>query len=376
VTIDSALLGLIAPLLPEIEQRTGANAAELGLALAADAIPIVLLALPIGRSVDRVGGRPLLIGGILLIAAGSAVIAVTSSLEVLVAGRVLQGVGSAMSWISALTIVSDLAPPDKRGESLGIAFAMIGVGSIAGPTLGGVAADLISYAAPFLIVCALSLAVAVAGVVVLPRERRAEPSETPALRAIARSAGSRKGAIATSITLGAALVLGMLELVVPLDLDARLGLSAAAIGVLFGGSIAVDSAIAPFGGRWGDRSGRRRPAVIGLATLGASCVALAALGSVVGAAVGMALFGAGLSLAFTAAVPWLDEAFGELERGLGYGVLNLLYAAGYALGPVLGGVLLSFGSADLAYLLTAAALGVGTVVVLLASASITTAPSS
>jgi hypothetical protein len=35
VTIDSALLGLIAPLLPEIEQRTGAGDAALGLALAA-----------------------------------------------------------------------------------------------------------------------------------------------------------------------------------------------------------------------------------------------------------------------------------------------------------------------------------------------------
>ena len=376
MTIDSALLGLIAPLLPEIEQRTDATAAELGIALAADAIPIVLLALPIGRAVDRVGSRWLLIGGILLIAAGSAVIAVTSSLEVLVAGRVLQGIGSSMSWISALTIVSDLAPPDKRGESIGVAFAAIGVGSIAGPTLGGVAADVISYAAPFLIVCALSVAVAAVGFVVLPRERRAEPSETPALRAIARSAGSRKGAIATSMTLGAALVLGTLELVVPLDLDARLGLSAAAIGVLFGGSIAVDSAIAPIGGRWGDRRGRRWPAVLGFATLGASALALAALGGVGGAAAGMALFGAGLSLAFAAAVPWLDEAFGELERGLGYGVLNLLYASGYALGPVVGGVLLSVGSADLAYYLTAAALAAGTVALLRATASMTTAPSS
>ncbi len=40
VTIDSALLGLIAPLLPEIEQRTGAGDAALGLALAAYAVPI------------------------------------------------------------------------------------------------------------------------------------------------------------------------------------------------------------------------------------------------------------------------------------------------------------------------------------------------
>jgi MFS family permease len=376
VTIDSALLGLIAPLLPVIEERTGAGPAELGIALAADAIPIVFLALPLGRAVDRIGTAPLLIGGSFLIAAGSAVIAVTSSLEVLVAGRLLQGIGSSTSWIAALTIVSDLAPPDKRGEKIGTAFAAIGIGSIAGPTLGGVAAEVISYAAPFLIVSGLSIAVAVVGIVVLPRERRVEPSETPALRAIARGAGSRIGIIATSMILGGALVLSMLELVVPLDLDERLALSSAAIGLLFGGSIAVDSACAPFAGRWGDRRGRRWPATTGLATLGVSAVALAVLGGVVGAAIGLALFGAGLSLTFAGAVPWLDDAFGELERGLGYGLLNMLYAAGYALGPLIGGVLLAAGSADLAYYLMAAALAAGTAAVFLASASTTTAPSS
>ena len=71
------------------------------------------------------------------------------------------------------------------------------------------------------------------------------------------------------------------------------------------------------------------------------------------------MFGAGLSLTFAAAVPWLDEAFGETERGFGYGVLNLLYAAGYTIGPLLGGVLLGVASADVAYGLTAVALGCG-----------------
>jgi MFS family permease len=59
-------------------------------------------------------------------------------------------------------------------------------------------------------------------------------------------------------------------------------------------------------------------------------------------------------------VPWLDEAFPGRERGLAYGVQNLVYAAGYAVGPILGGLLLEAWNADLAYGLAAAALGVGT----------------
>ncbi len=154
-------------------------------------------------------------------------------------------------------------------------------------------------------------------------------------------------------------------MVAPLDFDRRLDLSSAGIGLLFAGSIAVDAALAPVGGRWGDQRGRRGPAVTGLALMAASALLLAGLGGTLGAALALGVFGAGLSLTFAAAVPWLDEAFGEMERGLGYGVLNLLYAAGYLIGPLLGGVLLGVASADAAYGLTAAVLGCGAGIVLL-----------
>jgi MFS transporter, DHA1 family, solute carrier family 18 (vesicular amine transporter), member 1/2 len=374
VAMDTALLGLIAPLLPDIERRTGASEGALGVALAADAVPIVLFSLPLGRAADAFGRRAMLIAGVLLIAGGSVLIAVTESLGVLIAGRAVQGLGSAASWIAALTLVSDLAPPGKRGESIGIALAATGAGSIGGPALGGVTADLLSYAAPFLIVCGLSLALAVAATFVLPRESRRPTQPTSTWRTIARSAGSGIGAIATGISLGGACALGVVELVAPLDLDARLGLSSSAIGLLFAGSIAVDAALAPLGGRWGDRRGRWGPAVLGLVTVALSIALLALLGGTLGAAVALGAFGAGYSLAFAAAVPWLDETFGEVQRGLGYGLLNVLYAAGYAIGPVVGGALLELGSADLAYWVTAVAFAAGAVV--LARASTMTAPSS
>ena len=63
VTIDTALLGLIAPLLPEIEQRTGASEGALGASLAAYAVPIVFLSLALGRLADSLGRRGLLIAG-------------------------------------------------------------------------------------------------------------------------------------------------------------------------------------------------------------------------------------------------------------------------------------------------------------------------
>jgi len=93
VTIDSALLGLIAPLLPDIERRTGAGDAALGLALAAYAVPIALLSIPLGRAADSIGRRALLVAGLLIVAVGSLLIAVSDSIAVLLAARAVQGIG-------------------------------------------------------------------------------------------------------------------------------------------------------------------------------------------------------------------------------------------------------------------------------------------
>jgi multidrug resistance protein len=356
VTIDSALLGLIAPLLPLIQERTGASDAAVGIALAAYAAPIALLSLPLGRAADRLGRKPLLILGLLLIGVGSVLIAASRSLELLIAARVIQGVGSAASWISALALVSDTSEPGRRGQSIGAALAATGVGSIAGPALGGVAADVLSYEAPFLIVCALALALMAAAVVLLPRGVKHTAPAAPALAVVFRTLRAGNAGWAAAITLVSAAVLGLVEVVAPLDLDQRLGLSASAIGLLFAASIAVDAAASPLGGRWGDRRGRLVPAVAGMGLSALSLGLLAVLPGWLGAALALGVYGAGFALSFAAAVPWLDETFEERERGLGYGVQNLLYAGGYAIGPVVGGWLLELSGADFAYLVTAAAI--------------------
>jgi multidrug resistance protein len=359
VTIDSALLGLIAPLLPEIEARTGAGDAALGLTLTAYAVPIAVLSLPLGRATDAMGRRPLLVAGLLILAIGSVLVAISNSIGILMAARAVQGVGSAASWISALALVSDTAPPGRRGEALGVALGATSAGSIAGPALGGVTAQLLSFEAPFLIFCGLALALLLAALAVLPHEGVRTTSAVPALPAIIRSTRSGIGAWAAAVILGGACSLGLVEVVAPLDLDARLGLSSSAIGLLFAASIAIDAALSPLGGRWGDRRGRRGPAVAGIAVTAASMLALAVLPGVGGTAVALGIYGAGFSLMMAASVPWLDEAFPGRERGLAYGVLNLVYAAGYAIGPILGGLLLGVGDADLAYGLAAVALVVG-----------------
>lgn len=358
IALDTALLGVIAPLLPEIERRTSAGEVELGLALGAYSVPIVLLSIRFGRLADSRGRRPLLLAGLALTAVGSLVIAVPASLELLLVGRVIQGVGSSASWIAALALIGDLAPPDRKGEMIGYGLAANSVGAIGGPAIGGVLGGGIGFAAPFLVLAALALVIVAAGWRILPRAA-GSPRSAGAPARVLRRAFTGPAIGATGISIGGALAIGMLEVVVPLDVDERLGFSAVAIGALFAGVAAIGALAAPIAGGRGDRGGRRPVAIVGLALLAASALPLVLVGGVLGVSIGLALFGIGSSTTFAAAVPWLDDAFGAFDRGAAYGGLNVLYALGYAIGPLLAGALLQLSGPEFAYGSLGVAMAVG-----------------
>ncbi len=368
IALETSLLGLIAPLLPEIERRTGAGDAALGLALGAYAIPILLVSIPVGRLADSIGRRPLLLGGLVLTAIGSLLIAFTHSLELLLVGRAVQGLGSTASWVAALALVSDLARPGRKGEAIGYALAANSFGAIAGPAIGGVAGGEIAFEAPFLLVAATAAGMFAAGLAILPRTTpAAPPTESPAgiAAVLLRPAVIAPGAV---VVAGASF-LGMIDFTVPLDLDRRLGTATAAIGLIFALTAALDL-IAPIAGKAGDRRGRRPIVVLGAAVVALSGVLLALSGSLVGAGAALLVFGAGQSIGFAAAVPWLDDTFGDFDRGLAYGGLNFVYAIGYTAGPLLGGWLLESASADVVYLLMAGVAAAGGIILLIARKSL------
>ena len=115
----------------------------------------------------------------------------------------------------------------------------------------------------------------------------------------------------------------------------------------------IDACASPPAGKAGDRFGRRPVALAGSLLMAGAGVLLAALGGLAGAWIALGVLTVGISAIFAAAVPWLDDTFGELDRGLAYGGLNLIYALGYTVGPLIGGWLLGHHGADTAYALIA-----------------------
>ena len=148
------------------------------------------------------------------------------------------------------------------------------------------------------------------------------------------------------------------EVVAPLDLDDRLGLSSAAIGLLFAAGRAV-----------GGPARQARPGPRRARDHGALSAPARRPARVARTAIALGTYGVGFSLCFAAAVPMLDESFDEAQRGLAYGVQNVLYAGGYALGPILGGLLLDVASAKVVYVGTAAAVAGATIALLVGDRS-------
>src|SRR5207244_11435207 len=126
-----------------------------------------------GRASDRIGRKPLLLLSMAGTAAGSLLTGLAGSLPLLFVGRVVDGIsGSSVSVAQAA--VSDVAPPGERARLLGLLGAAFGVGFVAGPAIGALAA-LGGPRVPFLLAGGLAAVNAVVASRRLPETHASDP---------------------------------------------------------------------------------------------------------------------------------------------------------------------------------------------------------
>jgi MFS family permease len=123
--------------LPTIESSLGGGPTELQLIVAGYALAFGLVLVPAGRLGDIHSRKVLFTIGLSAFVAASIMCAVAPTIEVLVIGRMLQGVAAGIHMPQVLGLIQQLFHGRERGKAFGLFGAIIGLSTAFGPTLGG-----------------------------------------------------------------------------------------------------------------------------------------------------------------------------------------------------------------------------------------------
>jgi MFS family permease len=126
------------PLISYIALSLGAGTAELGIVASSFAVLAIAGAIPLGRSIDRLGERPVMIGGALLCVAVCAVLPFVRSLPGLAVGHALLGLGQMMAVVGAHTMLAHRGPMSRRAFRIGLYTSAASLGHAAGPAWVGI----------------------------------------------------------------------------------------------------------------------------------------------------------------------------------------------------------------------------------------------
>ena len=143
--ISYALLqSLVVPALPEIQASLHTSESAVGWVLTAYLLSASIATPIIGRLGDMHGKERLLMIVLLLLALGTFISAIASSLWLMVLGRVIQGAGGGIFPL-AFSIIRDEFPSERVPGAIGLVSSLLGIGGGAGVVLAGVVTQNLSY---------------------------------------------------------------------------------------------------------------------------------------------------------------------------------------------------------------------------------------
>jgi EmrB/QacA subfamily drug resistance transporter len=113
-------------------------------------ISVYMLALgafmvPAGRIGDIFGRRRALLAGVALFGVASAACAVAPSLGLLIAFRIVQGLGAAFIFPVSVSVLTNAYDTAKAGHAIGLAYGIAALGNAAGPLIGGLFTDTVGW---------------------------------------------------------------------------------------------------------------------------------------------------------------------------------------------------------------------------------------
>ncbi|WP_141923030.1 MFS transporter [Haloactinospora alba] len=394
MVIASDMVNLVLPLMGE---EFAASEAQLAWVVTGFLL-VFSIGIPFyGRIADRVSLRRLFSATLLVYSAGSLVCALAPNLFVVVLGRIVMGAGAGAIPVLSVVAVTRLLPAEKRGTGVGFISAAGGVGTAAGPVVGGGLGELFGWPSLFWLTLVCALVLVPASLRVLPdhapgSEERFDIAGGVLLglsaglvlfgitqgQAAGFDAPSAWGSLLFATAAGLLFLWRSLSTAQPFVPPSLFGspVYAAAVMVIFvamftnlatlvfvpvlvvdvnglspgaGSLVMIPGGVAlalvsPLAGRVADRAGARPLTIAGLAAIGASTLFLSSVGagaSALLAAVGVLGVGVGIALVLTTVTNAAAGSLPPARVGVGLGILQGSQFLGAGTGPALMGALLA-----------------------------------
>jgi EmrB/QacA subfamily drug resistance transporter len=379
---------VVATAMPTVRVRLGTGLSQMEWTVNAYTLVFAVLMMTGAALGDRFGRRRMYVVGLVWFGAASALAALSTTAGELIAARAVQGAGAALLTPLTLVLVADAFPPARRGMALGVWGGVSAMGVAAGPVLGGVVVQELTWQWIFWVNVPVAAAAAVGARLRIRESRGPRPYlDVPGLVLVAAAMlaltwapvkapelGWGDPQVAGSLVLGALLVAGFVlreraarHPMVPLGYFRRRGFTIAnimnflltfsQIGSLFfvtqffqtgmGYSplqagvrllvwMAVPMCVTPFAGRLADRFGTRPFLILGALcqTVGTAWIAAVTTPGVgYGAVVApLVLLGVGVSLYYPALAGTVTLSVPREDAGVAAGTNTALRQLGSVFG--------------------------------------------
>ncbi|MFN2198219.1 MAG: MFS transporter [Anaerolineales bacterium] len=335
--------GILIPVLPLYLREFEVGYGLVGLVLSGQAIGMLIMDIPSGMVMRRLGQRRAMIVGLSLVALSTLALFWARSVPEALLYRIFSGMGFSVFGVSRHAYIAENAVIGVRGRAVALFGGINRIGRFSGPAIGGMIGSALSLRAPFLIMGLLISIALFLVILMVPRTRATQFREQGSLKSYVQQLWSTaKDQYRILTTVGAGQLFAQMvrtgrDVLIPLYGADVLGLDVAQIGWISTFASAIDMTLFYPVGMVMDRWGRKYAIVpsflvqgIGLALipLTTGFLGLAAVGGLIGFGNGL---GSGTMLTLGA-----DLAPAEV-RGEFLGMWRLIGDLGFTLGPSIAG---------------------------------------
>src|SRR5215216_6382808 len=361
--------GILIPAVPRYTSGPlGGGDVAVGLVVGAFSLSAFFLRPWAGGLGDRLGRRPLMLGGAGVFAVSVLGYGLVTGPAGLAGLRLLTGAGEAGFFMGMLAAVADLAPAERRGEAMSLASLSLYGGIGLGPLLGEAAIDRFGYGAAWVLAAAAGL-LAVVIALRVPDTRPGDPGPEPGdpgsdpgrpgrggagagRRRLVHRAGLRPGLLLAAGIAGMAGFLAFVPLYAP-----EIGMGGSRLVLLLFAGIVVG--IRSLGARIPDRLGPARATRAALALSAAGLAVMGVWRAPAGLVAGTAVFAVGVALLTPAVLTLAVEAAAPGERGAVLGTTSAFLDVALGLGPATLGLVAAAAGRPGAFLAGAAVAAAG-----------------